>query len=48
MQIYPGKAKKWHKPFMQTMSKNEVDRAIALSACSGYTSSCTCRSSRII
>ena len=48
MRIYTGRAKSWHRPFMQTMSKNEVDRAIALSACSGYVSECVERASRII
>lgn len=48
MKLYTGKMKKWHRPYMQTMSQNEVDRAIALSACSGYTSTCSNRSSRII
>ena len=48
MKIYTGKAKRWHKPFMQTMSKNEVDRAIVLSACSVYASGCRDRSARII
>ena len=46
MRIYTGKAKRWHRPFMQTMSKNEV--AIALSACSGYVSGCRTRASKII
>jgi len=48
MKIYEGKAKKWHTPFMQTMSKNEVDRAIALSACSTYVSVCTGRNAKLI
>ena len=48
MKIYTGKAKRWHRPFMQTMSKNEVDRAIVLSACSVYTSGYRDRSARII
>lgn len=48
MRIYTGKVKRWHRPFMQTMSKNEVDRAIALSACSGYVSGCRTRGAKII
>ena len=48
MKIYSGKAKKWHKPFMQTLSQNEVDRAIALSACSGYIDVCASKRAKII
>jgi hypothetical protein len=48
MRIYTGRARRWHRPFMQTMSKNEVDRAIALSACSVYVTDCLDRASRII
>lgn len=46
MQIYTGKTKKWHKPFMQTMSKREVNRAITLSACSFYHSQCATKSAK--
>jgi len=48
MNIYTGKTKKWHAPFMQTMSRNEVDRAIALSACSGYYDICGSKRAKII
>ncbi len=48
MNIYIGKTKKWHAPFMQTMSQNEVDRAIALSACSGYIIVCSGKNSKMI
>lgn len=48
MKIYTGKAKKWHKPFMQTLSQNEVDRAIALSACSGYIIVCSGKRAKLI
>lgn len=43
MKIYKGNAKKWHTPYMQKMSQQEVNRAIALSACSGYVSGCSKR-----
>ena len=48
MNIYTGKTKKWHTPVMQTMSRNEVDRAIAASACSGYIIVCTGRNAKLI
>lgn len=38
--------KKWRKPVLQTMSQREVDNAIALNACSSYTSSCVNRTLR--
>lgn len=28
--------KKWHKPFLRSMTQREVDHAVVLSACSGY------------
>lgn len=46
MHIYTGPVKKWHKPFMQTMSKKEVNRAIALSACSFYHSQCSTKNTK--
>ena len=30
--------KQWHKPFLRTMSRREVENAIVLTACSGYCS----------
>lgn len=46
MQIYTGKVKKWHKPFIQTLSKREVNRAITLSACSFYHMQCATKNTR--
>lgn len=46
MQIYTGKVKKWRKPFIQTMSKREVNRAITLSACSFYHMQCATKETR--
>ncbi|MFR1518862.1 MAG: hypothetical protein ACLSVG_08835 [Clostridia bacterium] len=38
--------KRWHKPFLRTMSQREVDSAVVLSACSGY--SCGTKHTRML
>lgn len=34
-------SKKWSKPVLQTLTQNEVNKAISLSACSAYYADCS-------